>query len=418
MSIIQTIVIVVFLTLFAGCDSANNNEQTEITLRPFDKKVGTRFIPVSIESFKAPTIKEVSFAHNANVDAIWGATGSDDEGNIYFGASTHGGENHTAYLYQYDPKTGSIINQGDVLEQSKRAGLYSNNMGQNKLHSKFYQANDGYLYFSSFDEGGESEGINPTWGGHLWRKLPNSVHWEHVFSTEEALVAVNTNGRYIYALGYWNHVLYQYDIKTKAQIRVVVGSFSKHVSRNFIVDENGHSYVPMLSENDFNELEAYLNEYDTRLNLIGSYPMPSYTAKNMSKHHGIIAYTSMNNGNVLFTTADGGLYQINISEKKEKLINLGNIHPEGSSYTASLFTFAGERFVGGVSRKNNQYQWTLHDLVSNISVNYPLELKGYRDLLLYGSLTKDDQGNFYLGGWVAIPNSKRHRPLLLQLSFN
>ena len=73
--------------------------------------------------------------------------------------------------------------QGDVLSQLKRLNIYRPGMGQGKLHSKFYQAEDGYLYFSRFDEKGEASEINPTWGGHLWRKLPHSVEWEQADST-------------------------------------------------------------------------------------------------------------------------------------------------------------------------------------------------------------------------------------------
>lgn len=117
-----------------------------------------------------------------------------------------------------------------------------------------------------------------------------------MLATEEALVAVNTNGRYVYALGYWDHVLYQYDIQTSEVNRVKVGPVKKHVSRNFIVDELGHAYVPQLRINDFNEIEASLAEYDIHLNQIASYPMPSYQSESINEHHGIVAYTSMKNG--------------------------------------------------------------------------------------------------------------------------
>jgi len=413
------LVLLCLLSFTFACERNEKNiEHSTITLRNFDKKVGTRFTPLPFDIFKAPSITELIFPYADNVDAIWGATGSDDQGNIYFGASSHGGDYHSAYLYQYNPSNGQINEQSDVLSELKRHGLFKPGMGQNKLHSKFYQANDGYIYFSSFDEGGENEGVNPTWGGHLWRKKPNETRWQHLLATEEALVAVNTNGQYIYALGYWNHVLYQYDTKTKKTKRVVVGSYGEHVSRNFLVDERGHAYVPQVIENEFDEIEAYLNEYDVNLRLVSSSPMVSYQAKNMKRHHGIVGYTSLNNGDLVFTTSEGGLYKVTIVNKDNKLTYLGNMHPDGQAYIPSLFTLAGQDFIVGVARIEKKWQWLIYDLKSQEAVNLPLRNFNKKQLLLYGSLTKDDKGNFYIGGRAISSEDKKLYPLMLKFSLN
>jgi len=413
-----------FLLSLSACDTdIGPKEELDIVFRSFDKKIGTRFTPLPKDLFAIPKLTEIVFEHAGNADAIWGATGSDDQGNIYFGASTHGVENQTAYLYQYEPEKGGITRQGDVLEQLKTNGVFSKGMGQNKLHSKFYQANDGYVYFSSFDEGGEREGVNPTWGGHLWRKKPSASQWEHVFSSEEALIAINTNGRFVYALGYWDHVLYQYDTQTNRKKRVVVGSLNQHVSRNFLVDEFGHAYVPKVIKNNFNEVEVYLNEYDVTLNLIGSYPMDSYRQQDMNEHHGIVGHTSLENGNIIFTTSEGGMYQINThSQGDEKLSYKGTMHPNGQAYIPSLFSFSGESYVAGVGRSIKGYEWIVFDLDSGMAVNQPLNTDGLKGLLLYGSLTKDSEGHFYLGGWVSKENNVRgykgYRPIFIKLSID
>jgi hypothetical protein len=44
--------------------------------------------------------------------------------------------------------------------------------------------------------------ILPIHGGHIWRKKPDALNWELIRATKEALIAVNTDGRFVYALGY------------------------------------------------------------------------------------------------------------------------------------------------------------------------------------------------------------------------
>ncbi|MAG75228.1 MAG: hypothetical protein CL811_00600 [Colwelliaceae bacterium] len=394
--------------LLGGCsgeheDKSINSESAELLSkrRAFDASLGTKFIPLNDASFDVPTVSQINFLAPEHTNAIWGAVGRDDNGSIYFGVSTHGGDIGTAYLYQYSPETDEVKPQSDVISQLKRAGLFRDGMRQNKLHSKFYQANDGYLYFSSFDETGEAEGVNPKWGGHLWRKKPEAYNWEHVLETDEALIAINTNGRYVYALGYWDHVLYQYDTQTNAFKQITVGSTSTHVSRNFIVDENGHAFVPSLQLNDFNELVVNLNHYDTELRLLGSYPMASYQKDPIKYHHGIIAYTTLENGDIYFTTSDGGLYQLALNAGGgEKLTLKGSMHEVDSPYIASLFPLAGKTMVTGLSQysENNKrkYAWVNYETQNQLSIAHDIDinLPG-----LWGTVTKDDLGNMYVGGW-------------------
>jgi hypothetical protein len=410
--------VIVLSILVISCDQTPEPE-VELPSRSFENKVGTVFTAVPSNVFKAPTIEEIQLPMQDSIDAIWGATGLDDDGNVYIGMSSHGGNYGSAFLYQYNPITGELVAQSDVVSQLKHNKVYREGMRQNKLHSKFYQADDGYLYFSSFDEEGEAEGINPKWGGNLWRKKPNEKNWQHLLATEEALVGINTNGRFVYALGYWDHVLYQYDTKTGGINRVVVGSVKEHVSRNFIVDELGHVYVPRLVENDFNEIEAHLVEYDIHLKQVASYPMPSYRSDDISAHHGIVGYTSMKNGDIYFTTSEGGLYQIKPFIKGEgKLKNKGLMHPNGEAYIASLFTYAGESYLAGVGRikGSNQYEWLLYEINSGLTANYALDTDTYKGLLLYGSLAKSKGGGFFVGGWNKKQGIKGYQPVLLKLS--
>ncbi len=119
---------------------------------------------------------------------------------------------------------------------------------QAEVPLKIIEGPDGYLYFASMDEDGENpDGSQlPTWGGHLWRMNLRTHRWEHLLATKEALIAAGGAGRYVYALGYFGHVLYQYDTETNRTARVEVGSVDGHISRNFLVDRRGHVFVPRL----------------------------------------------------------------------------------------------------------------------------------------------------------------------------
>jgi hypothetical protein len=406
------------LVILTGCEQpAEVKREIEMPKRSSVNKAGTVFTPLPKDLFAAPIVTEIELDVPDSIDALWGATGRDDNGLIYFGTSSHGGDYGSAFLYQYDPETGAIVKQSDVVTELKRNNVYSEGMRQNKLHSKFYQADDGYLYFSSFDEGGEAEGINPKWGGNLWRKLPNDKHWQHVLATEEALVAINTNGRYVYALGYWNHVLYQYDTTTTTKVKkVTVGSTQMHVSRNFIVDQLGHAYVPQLKMNDFNEIEVALAEYDNQLNFVNFHPLPSYQSNDFENHHGIVGYTSMKNSDIYFTSADGGLYLIRPFEKPaQKVQYKGMMHPDGKAYIASLFSIDGEGVLVGIAKKKkSKYEWVIYDSNLQLASNTLMPLNDVKKPLLYGSLTRDNNGAFYVVGWQKKQESG-HSPLLLKV---
>lgn len=410
-----------FISLFfilSACKPSASIPVEKKQVRNFDVSVGTKFNRIPLDIFELPIVEEVPFEFLDSVDAIWGATGRDDRGNIYFGASSHGGDKRSAYLYKYDPMKDETSYLGDVMSQLRQAGLYQEGMGQNKLHSKFYQADDEYIYFSSFDEEGEADGINPKWGGHLWRISPISNKWEHLLATDEALIAINTHSDYVYALGYWGHVLFQYHTKTNQVKKVTVGSLGRHISRNFIVDGNNHIYVPYVRENQFNEVEAYLNEYDSSLSLINSHPMPEYGSDNLNENHGIVGYTSLENNKIVFTTDRGGLYEIDSKlSGDEKVIYRGKMHAEGSAYIPSLFTFEGKDFVVGIGRRDKKaYEWIVYDLTSGLSVNKKLDLSMLNKPLIYGSLTKDDFGEFYVGGWSKVLNTTEYRPVFLKVS--
>jgi len=411
---------ILILIAVMGCSPQPKVEVVNTHSLSLQDRLGTRFVAVNNKHFKAPKVKEISFQIPDDGAAIWGATGRDSEGNIYVGVSTYAKEDRTAYLFQYDPITEKSVLQGDVLSQLKRLNIYRPGMGQSKLHSKFYQAEDGYLYFSSFDEKGETSEINPTWGGHLWRKLPHSVEWEHILASEDALIAVNTDGRFVYALGYWDHVLYQYDTVNQSINKVTVGSVKGHISRNFLVTQNGHVFVPKVEFSANNTLIVNLNEYDSALNLVASTPLEHYLYDNKHSKHGIVSYINMKNGDIYFVTAVGALYKISQTNNNKHQVNFEvflSETDEAGGYFPSLFSLNGENFLGVLGRlpSSKHYSWLVYETSTKTTAIYDLKSLYSRNLL-YGSVTRDNSGRLYVVG-VDRSNRSKHQPMILQLSY-
>jgi hypothetical protein len=220
---------------------------------------GSIFLPSPRDPFRAPQVRELPLPAFDNATSVWGALGRDPQGHIWVGVSA-ANAGMSAHLFEYDPATDAWRDHGGVLAQLKAAGLLRENQGQIKIHSRIVTASDGWLYFASSDEEGEDPGTGalPRWGGHLWRMHPVDHYWQHLLAVPEGLVAVSGVGRYVYALGYWGHILYQYDTATREVKRIAVGSVDGHVSRNFLSDIRGHAYVPRVAKrSDGTVYDAY-----------------------------------------------------------------------------------------------------------------------------------------------------------------
>ena len=399
--------------------------------KPYQDLTGTVFTPVPQDPYATPRVEEIPIPEFAGANAIWGATGRDHRGHIWFGVSAQGGD-RSARLFEYDPNNGEVFDRGDVVGRLREAGVYKPGEGQVKIHSKIIQAADGYLYFSSTDEEGEKpDGSRPPkWGSHLWRVNPENSQWEHVLAVPEGLTAVNGNGRWIYALGLWGHVLYRYDTRSGDVRRVEVGSVGGHMSRNFIVDRQGHAYAPRLRR--LGEAEAAnrpwtaprlvvtLVQFDTDLGEVGETPLEHYAEpEKPGRSHGIISFTDLTDGSVVFATHMGALYRITPRNGRPSAVEfIGWFDPFDRAYAPSLFTFGGARFVVGLVRNRRDrsrfFQWVVYDLKAGGSkaVDFPYTAPR---LLLYGSVTRDNEGCFYVVGRRQSTQARRLRPTLLRV---
>ena len=348
--------------------------------------------------------------------SIWGASGRDFRGHLWFGVSASS-PGKSAHLLQFDPQAEAWRDHGAVTDQLRAHGLAQPGAGQVKIHSRIVPAADGWLYFASSDEEGENAatGLPPRWGGHLWRIHPERHVWQHVLAAPEALIAVSGVGRYIYALGYWGHVLYQYDTAKGESRRLVVGSVPGHISRNFLADVRGHAYVPHVFDRD-GKPQAVLVEYDATLNEIGSTPLAFYFGKEApAANHGIVGLAYFPDGRIAFTTHLGRLYLVQPrTHAPAEVVDAGWLHPDGSAYTPSLFALGGNHWIAGVAQRGSGFEWVTAELRTRLSAAFPLDTKGLRGVLLYGSITRDDAGRAYLAGWASDAKSTQ-RPLVLQV---
>ncbi len=383
----------------------------------YEELTGSVFYGGEGDPLRAPGVRDLPLPATPDATAVWGATGRDARGHIWVGVSATR-DGMSAHLLEFDPAAERWQDRGAVVEQLKRAGLFHSGEGQIKIHSKIVQGGDGLLYFASSDEEGETEeGALPRWGGHLWRIDPQRAKWEHLFAAPEGLVAVSGVGRYVYVLGYWGHVLYQYDTQSGKHRRVVVGSIGAHESRNFLADVRGHAYVPRVRLQAGVPI-ADLVEFDSDLRELAATPLEFYLDRRPALgNHGITGVVYVSDGRLLFTTHRGYLYAIEPRSDGPARVNaLGWLHPDGEAYAPSLFVWGGPSRLAGLTHRNDRYEWVVYEMGTRVSTALPLDVRQLRKLLLYGSVTRDNAGRAYLGGWAAKDErSSNMRPVVLQI---
>jgi len=373
----------------------------------------------AVPSATSPTVRILKPQDFWGEYAIWGATGVDRAGHIFFGMTSNDERGSgSAHLFEFNPATDTFSDRGNVVEELERLGIRRPHETQMKIHSRIVQAADGFLYFSSMDESGEKDDGSklPTWGGHLWRRGPAGT-WEHLMATPEALIAVATGGPYVYSLGYFNHVLYQFDTRTKRIRSVAVGSAGGHVSRNFFVDDRGHAFVSRVTRTAPDKVSAALVEFDPGLTEIGSRPLDEYFESGLDDSHGIVAVVPDGARGWFFTTGKGRLYreEPNLAGPST-LTDLGWIHPAGPRYPASMFRDEKSGTLYAVAMPSHNggraFEWVVRAADGKTTVA-PFPYGESREFpgnaLVYGSMTRDGAGRFYVVGTM------NYKPVVLQV---
>jgi hypothetical protein len=408
-----------------------------------------------VERFQqAPKIREVRLPVSDGDEAIWGATGRDAKGNIYFGLASKASSELSAGLLQFSPRTGETTLLGRVDEWLSSQDSNRKTSLQDKIHSKFFEATDGNLYFASQDETGEkSDGsANGKEGGYLMRVNRSTGKVESVLQTKTALISIGCSGRYIYALGYFGSMIYQFDTKLQSTRNVLIPNYGGHVSRNILVTPTGHVLAlrvtgttlddtrpgtnwtpPVAQDQATDQIETSeegtlrrrvlveLVELDPNLKELHAWPMKGYEAHGDTSSHGITSFASLMDGSLLFTTQNGLLWRVHASDgKPDRLESFGWIHPDGESSSTAMFAPTGNDYVIAVTKIGRRFDLLVYYLRLRESVPLTLDLDSDKVFnqplhLLFGSETLDDFGNAYIAGWKRMPTG--YEPLALQLQW-
>jgi len=431
---------------------------SEPVIRNQQQRLGTMFSEYDGSQPASLKIRWIDLPDFEGTYAVWGGTGRDDAGNILLGVSTTWtpeAPQPSARLFRYSPAdTGKLELVGDIVGTLKNLGINREahlpldavgrvldagsdgpttlcKESQMKIHSKLVAMDDGWTYFASMDEWNENgDGSQlPYWGSHLWRCRSEDNRWEHLASVPEALIAVSGVGRYLFALGYYGHVVYCYDTATQSMIQHEVGSWRGHISRNIAATAQGHVFVPRVVDGGPNDKadaspKVQLVELDHKLEELGATPLEHYSATPNASSHGLTGVANLADETVAFTTADGFLYQI--APTGESAANVQAVdwfNPAGKAYCASLFCIDGQRYLCGVTSRKGYagFEWVTYDLQTNTSQAQPFEIPnvpdhGMKRIFLCGSNTRDDRGNFYVVGCYRTVKGNRQLPLCLQVS--
>lgn len=424
---------------------------------------GTHYsLPLGTKETKV-TAERIGIPDFPGTFAIWGGSGRCDDGKILLGISTvwtEAAQQPSAHAYMLEPATQNLAFVGDVVSVLKSkgqiheatlrlgaGGIVADDQpgeptlcreSQMKIHSKFVTMDDGWTYFTSMDEWNEKEDGSqlPHWGSHLWRlNANNPQQWEHLKAVPEALVAISGVGRYVFALGYFNHVVYRYDTVGGDWKRVEVGAPGGHISRNLVSNDAGHVFVPRVqgatAKDPSTAPQAELVEFDADLNELQRTTLAHYPITADTGSHGITGFAYLANSDIVMLTSSGFLYRIKRDPNDESMVKpslveeIGWLEGNSESYAASLFPIDGDRLLGAavVNSDVSTMRWVSYDLSTKVSISVPLVISNPPDhgmikIMLYGSNTRDDQGRCYVVGAYRIADGARQFPLCLQVSLD
>ncbi|WP_395344648.1 hypothetical protein PN836_007755 [Ningiella sp. W23] len=386
--------LILILTSLIGCkdskhevfDNVDANSEQVSNERPPE-------VPVSY--FKPPLLKQLPLVIDETGEMIWGAATADVDGNLFFAVSSYQQDNNSASLLKYIPDSALTIPRSDVITQLASEGNLDDDIIQDRIQGNMAMAEDGYLYFVSMDYKTETREKQSLYGGRLWRKLPQSTNWDLVLNSDASLATVHTHGQFVYTLGHWGHVLYQYNTQTQRSTNIPVGSVPGHYSRDFLVDASGSIFVPRIEKLQDGEINAVLVEIDESLGVADFHPLNHYWNGDGFGNHGIVSQTLMENGELYFVTSGGYLYKITQNEVGRNVVHeLGLFDTQQTNmYISALYSPDNNSLLVGLgrSKEHDEYRWFIRELNTQTTVSYPIVEMPKQSLLLYGA-GKNEQG--------------------------
>jgi hypothetical protein len=376
-----------------------------------------------VDPFEIPTIRSIRIPAFPGAGAVGDATGRDGRGHVWFGVSSAAASDPSARLMEYDPDADRVTPRGDVLGELHKCGLFRPGERQGTIRTRIVQAADGFLYFASSEGPGDADDTPPGPGGsHLWRVRPQDGKWEHLLAAPEGLFAAACGGRYVYAPGHPQQVLYQYECATGRVRSARVGWDGDFSANALVADARGHAYVPRLRKTAAGAT-LVLAEFDGELAEVGELPLdrPGQPA---GGHPQLVAAQPLADRSLALVADRGSLFRLTPGEgdRPARVAALGAFHPRGNADVFSLFSPDGARYLMGLARRpgrrDGRCEWLVCDLQTGKPVVVPASIPGEDGrepdgLSLRGSMTRDDAGRFYLGGTYRRGDTPR--PLLLQM---
>jgi hypothetical protein len=149
--------------------------------------------------------------------------------------------------------------------------------------------------------------------------------------------------------------------------------------------------------------------------------------------HGITGIQEMADGSWYVATHVGFLYRIQpparsspVEQSAATVSRVGWLHPNGPTYVASLFTPDDSGTLLALAHNilgegaSGRYQWLTFDLKNGVCRVAPFASGNMDDavvsrMLLYGSSTRDSQGNHYVVG-IAPAGNSGSGPIVLRVS--
>ena len=162
---------------------------------------------------------------------------------------------------------------------------------------------------------------------------------------------------------------------------------------------------------------ATLVEFDAMLQEVGSQPLPDYLDRSPDDSHGIIATHQDGTGGWYFASSKGRLYhEVPGAAGPATVEDLGWYHPKGPQYVASMFRDQTSGTLYGVAcpsgNGSDVFEWVTRGVDGRTTVAPLLygDVPFPQGANLYGSMTRDAQGRFYVVGTM------HYKPVVLQIT--
>lgn len=375
---------------------------------PVQRVDATLSVPIETTTpFRSPPRIESLAADWPNGSmAVWGSLARGHHGEIVVGVSVEAKRDASATLLAYDPRENRWSSRGHVTASIETP----KGVSQNKIHTRFHPLSSGDIVFASMDESGELDdgSLLPTYGSYLWKVDPAN-RWTLLKNVPEGIIASAAGGDAVWFLGYFGHVVYRYDVKTEAITQTRVGATGGHVSRNFVVDDRGHAFVPRVRSG-----RASLVELNPEMDEVAVTPLTDYDCAPNADSHGIVSWARLTDGTLAIVTDGGRLYTID----RGKVTDRGLMHPAGQASLTCLISPDGAHRLVAIGHRKGLSDWVEFDLTGNRGTAKPITIPvpdGATNLLVYGSGVRDQDGRWYVAGAFAAKGEKNLTPAIWRI---